>query len=347
MLNKGCFNNMLKIKPDYYDKFKCLKGKCPSSCCEKWQVVIDKDTLDYYNSLQSDFGKRLRGEIVFSDGDSCFKIHSDRCAFLNCENLCDIHCNLGQNHMAKTCVKYPDFTVGNHTVTVCGQSISCPYVAEKIICNRDKVVFLKEGNKENDKYENHFCDIWFSLINIAQSSSSSIEEKIQSLFEEGLTLQKSFSDEFCIEGVFFPEDSKGLSHWCDTLSCLEYLTDEWKNLVEKLCVFAAQGEENIIKEKERFAEYINDREYEYSNILVYFLYRYFMEYLGEGDVILPLRFAVYSTRVIYSMGVMIYSEKSKFTTDDQIKLCYLFGKEIEHSQSNLDSIFDDLSLGMI
>lgn len=338
---------MLKIKPDYYDNFKCLKGSCPSSCCEKWQVVIDKDTMNYYNSLQGDFGKRLREEIVLTDGDYCFNIHSGRCAFLNSENLCDIHCNIGQSHMAKTCVKYPDFTVKNHTITVYGQSISCPYIAEEIICNKDKVTFFKEGTKGKDEYENRFCDILFQLIHIAQSSNITIEEKIQSLFSEGQFLQNSLSDEFYIDEVFFPEDNKGLSHWCDTLSCLEYLTNEWKKLVDNLSIFAEQGEENIIKAKEIFAEYIKDREYEYGQILVYFLYRYFMEYLGEGNVMLPLRFAVFSTRVIYSMGMMIYSKKGKFTPDDQIRLCYLFGKEIEHSQRNLNIIFDDLSLGMI
>ena len=27
--------------PDYYDRFQCLAGACPHTCCEKWEVVID------------------------------------------------------------------------------------------------------------------------------------------------------------------------------------------------------------------------------------------------------------------------------------------------------------------
>ena len=30
--------------PDFYERFRCLAGKCPHTCCEKWEVVIDEDS---------------------------------------------------------------------------------------------------------------------------------------------------------------------------------------------------------------------------------------------------------------------------------------------------------------
>ena len=35
---------MLTRVPDYYEAFHCLAGACPHTCCEKWEVVVDKET---------------------------------------------------------------------------------------------------------------------------------------------------------------------------------------------------------------------------------------------------------------------------------------------------------------
>ena len=31
-------------KPDYYDRFRCLAGGCPDSCCKEWEVQVDADS---------------------------------------------------------------------------------------------------------------------------------------------------------------------------------------------------------------------------------------------------------------------------------------------------------------
>ena len=42
-----------------------------------------------------------------------------------------------------------------------------------------------------------------------------------------------------------------------------------------------------------------------------------------------------------------YFNQEEFTTEDNIKVAYIFSKEIEHDDENIDTILEDISLGMI
>ena len=99
---------MLLRMPDYYDRFVCLAGDCPHSCCEKWEVVIDEDHAALYRQAEGPLGEKLRAALQCdADGDLCFPLNGGRCPFLNEENLCDIHCQLGEEAESVTSRKGP------------------------------------------------------------------------------------------------------------------------------------------------------------------------------------------------------------------------------------------------
>ena len=59
--------------PDYYEKFRCLAGDCPHTCCEKWEVVIDQETAMSYFELPGQLGDRLRAVMqADAEGSSAF-----------------------------------------------------------------------------------------------------------------------------------------------------------------------------------------------------------------------------------------------------------------------------------
>ena len=49
--------------PDYYNNFHCIAEKCQHNCCVGWEIDIDKDTFDYYKTVDGDFGKRIASNI--------------------------------------------------------------------------------------------------------------------------------------------------------------------------------------------------------------------------------------------------------------------------------------------
>ena len=55
--------------PSYYQKFRCIADRCRHSCCVGWEIDIDKDTCEYYSSIDGDFGKKLADNI--SEGCGC------------------------------------------------------------------------------------------------------------------------------------------------------------------------------------------------------------------------------------------------------------------------------------
>ena len=52
--------------PDYFDDFECVPGhECPDSCCIRWQIVVDPDTLKKYRHVQGPLGKRKQKRLIF------------------------------------------------------------------------------------------------------------------------------------------------------------------------------------------------------------------------------------------------------------------------------------------
>ena len=91
--------------PHYYNKFRCVAGKCQDTCCAGWAIMIDDLTKRRYQMRKDALGRRLHHSIDWKD--SSFKQRGRRCAFLNKDNLCDIYREAGPGMLCKTCRDYP------------------------------------------------------------------------------------------------------------------------------------------------------------------------------------------------------------------------------------------------
>ena len=119
---------MLLRTPDFYDHFLCTADKCKDCCCVGWELDIDDDTFEYYESVPGPFGDRLRecmaaadkvspddpgDDNLFGDegGTSVFRLKiGGRCPFLNSKNLCDIVLFLGPQALCRICSEYPRYS---------------------------------------------------------------------------------------------------------------------------------------------------------------------------------------------------------------------------------------------
>ncbi len=97
------------IVPDYYSRFRCIADRCRHNCCIGWEIDIDPETYAVYNTVDGDFGKRLRSGIVHSE-QPCFCLDkAERCVFLNERGLCDIILTLGEDALCDICTDHPRF----------------------------------------------------------------------------------------------------------------------------------------------------------------------------------------------------------------------------------------------
>ena len=100
---------MKQIYPDFYPEFRCLAGKCPDTCCKDWEVVVDPEAMEFYQSVPGALGERLKNGFVEQDGDICFRLENGKCTFLTEDGLCELQKTYGEKGLCRICASHPRF----------------------------------------------------------------------------------------------------------------------------------------------------------------------------------------------------------------------------------------------
>lgn len=61
---------MKYVQFDYVNKFSCLAGKCPDTCCKDWQIILDEDAIARYASLPGELGEQVRAAMLTENGET-------------------------------------------------------------------------------------------------------------------------------------------------------------------------------------------------------------------------------------------------------------------------------------
>lgn len=158
---------MLYVRPDYYDKFKCIAEQCEATCCAGWQIVIDEESIFRYQTETGDYGEELRKRIEWDEGvflqDSC-----KRCAFLTGNNLCEMYQKLGEESLCVTCTNYPRHIEEFENLREITLAISCPEVARILLEQREPVYFMEEEVDEEEEEFEDFDPFFFSYLEDAR-----------------------------------------------------------------------------------------------------------------------------------------------------------------------------------
>lgn len=64
---------MKYVQFDYVNKFSCLAGKCPDTCCKDWQIILDEDAIARYASLPGELGEQVRAAMLTENGETRFR----------------------------------------------------------------------------------------------------------------------------------------------------------------------------------------------------------------------------------------------------------------------------------
>lgn len=141
------------VKPDYYDKFKCIGTKCRHNCCSyAWKIAIDKKTYKKYKSVTQpkELADAFHKYVVKSTTElpneyATIKHLPDpiHCPFEDDKHLCMIHKELGSEYLSKTCQVYPRNIV--HYIPLAIQSI---FVETSMTCGCEAVVKALLDNKD-------------------------------------------------------------------------------------------------------------------------------------------------------------------------------------------------------
>lgn len=173
--------------PDYFDDFECVPGKaCPDSCCIRWQIIVDQDTLKKYKKVEGELGKRMAEKIDFQTG--CVEPHGceNRCEFLNEDNLCDIVLELGEEYLSETCHTHPRHEEDYLNVRERSLAMTCPIACKQLLDRKEPVRILHHNEKGRKEHDRFFDQKLFklllqtrdTLIQVSQNRDKSIAERM-------------------------------------------------------------------------------------------------------------------------------------------------------------------------
>lgn len=364
----------MKIRvPEYFKDFKCIASKCEDTCCAGWGIVIDDATYDRYKNVQGEFGDRLRSEIVHEAGENIFVLKGNNCPFLNEEKTCDIYINIGEENLCYTCQQYPRYTEEFGSLREVGISLSCPEAARIMLNNSKKVEFeLSENNEVVSSYNDINAQLFIELLQsrkivmdiiqdrtidlrkravVALLFVDEIQEKIdESEIKEIKSVREKYLDKGFLEELINEleeyRDNEGLKYddmheYFKVFKDLKHITpDDPLGLNDALRYFwqTDEDEELYIIKHRQFEEYYKDKLYKFENILVYFVFRYFMKAVFDYDILAKIKTALVSYMIIRELAVVRYIENNEFTDEDMVDIAHTYSKDIEHLEENIEAL---------
>ena len=307
------------IKPDYYDRFRCLAGSCPDSCCREWEVQVDSDAAAFYRQLPGALGQDLRRCLRDENEETYMTISDGRCPMWQADGLCRIQVELGEKALCKTCREFPRLTHDYGDFVELGLELSCPEAA-RLILNEPAALITGEviGHGEAE-YDAEAMEVLkasraqaFDLLNAERP----IGQTLALLLFYGCQVQGELdgkdSDPFNAEAAL--ETARELAQQGDTaeiisfFQSLEMLTDTW---ARRLRSPNPSGWDSRTLALAR-----------------YFVTRYWLQAVSDYDLYSRVKFMMIACILLRELG------------GDFAETAQLFSKEIENDAGNMDALLD-------
>ena len=307
-------------KPDYFDRFRCLAGGCPDSCCKEWEVQVDPDSAARYRGLPGPLGDDLRRVLRDEDGENYLTISEGRCPMWRRDGLCRIQAELGEAALCKTCREFPRLTHDYGDFVELGLELSCPEAARLIL--NEPAVFVTEEHSHIGKSE-YDRDAMAVLKNTRETALELLKDASRPIGQTlALLLLYGYQAQGELDGAeSAPYDTDAALETARELAqpgdiaqivsffqSLEILTDGWETRLRS----PAPG----------------DWDRRTPALLRYFINRYWLQAVSDYDLYSRVKFMVIACLLLRELG-------GDFETTAQ-----LFSKEIENDADNLDALLD-------
>lgn len=308
--------------PAYYQKFVCLAGACPDSCCKEWEVDVDPATAARYRTLPGDLGDRLRQ--VLRDNEDCtvMVIEDGRCPMWRQDGLCRIQAELGHDALCQVCQQFPRLRHEYGSFTELGLELSCPEAAQLILSGADYHRCREEvPGCEPPEYDAEIMEI---LLQSRETFLSFLEQTdipfphvlavlllyahdVQSQLDGGEPAQ--FDPEALLNEAANYGQAADCGAFLSFFRELEILTPQWRELLDQPPAVPQWQAEHIA-------------------LLRYMVDRYWLQAVSDFDIVCRAKLAIASCLLVGFLG------------SNPVETAQLFSKEIENSTDNVEAILD-------
>lgn len=146
-----------------------------------------------------------------------------------------------------------------------------------------------------------------------------------------------------------------VSKFFDSFKGMEVINKDWLIYVDKERAFeqdmdyAESDERNrdceCADEKYRdalkgFKNYYKDKEYQFRQLLDYYVYRYFLDSVYDINLMLKIKNAVVGFLIVRQLDMVCWHEKGCTEYDEHVDIAHLYSRQFEHSYTNFEVYSD-------
>ncbi len=359
--------------PEYLYDFQCEASDCKDTCCVGWNIMIDPVSLKKYKKYPGFFGNRLRNSIDWEN--EAFDQYNGRCVFLNEENLCDIYTEAGEDMLCKACTRYPRHYEEYENLREISLSLSCPAAARMILGHKEKLNFLNEYRETPEEEYEQFDFFLFTKLNeirdyfyeVIQNRELSLEFRMSLLLSTAHDLQERINREQLHEvddllsryarPAFLKTAERKFAEFRNNvqekrIQCwklwrklyrLEVLNQGWRDDLKKReqCLYEGPSSEDYEEVCRAFGEAYKETDYEYEQLLMYYIFCYLCGAVYDGDMFSKVKLAVVHTLLIREIHMAAWLENEReLSFDDRVELAHRYARETEHLDPNMEAMED-------
>lgn len=268
---------MISLYPSLYDSFACKADSCKKTCCQRWEIDIDPETLAVYKKEEGALGEELQQWIFEGPEGAHFSFEaSGYCHFLREDGLCRLVLAKGEDYLCQICHAHPRFYAYLGDLELCGVGLACEASVEGLLADRRLVDDSDWIPWEDDQL--HFREVLDQeSIDLLAADGLDISPRQDLglgdiLLDLGLLGPESYSDSYGA-GLNFQLDLNGAQTalasmeatdpidqaWTETLAAMGRTLDVLLERLDK-----AQGDQPLFRRHlNRFYQYIIYRQLPY------------------------------------------------------------------------------------
>lgn len=288
---------MLYVRPDFYDDFHCLAAACRHSCCVGWEIDVDEDSLEYYQSIPGELGEELRRQIALEPSPH-FRLGTDeRCPFLRPDGLCRLIVQLGEDSLCDICALHPRFFNDYPGRTEMGLGLCCEEAARLLTEGEGPLRFLAESDGEGDETPTPLLTLREKIFIVLSDDARPLTARMDSAL--GLLGQRLPDFDGEATAAFF--------------LTLERMDEAWTALLKKL--------EPALKLEPRLSRM------RYARLAAYLVYRHFASAESETEAARRLQFCFHATRLVCALepyspdALRLFSAEIEYSDENVEKIC--------------------------